>query len=245
MNAFLLAAGVAGATGFWIINRWAARMGARTEAYRFWLLLFSVLFSGVAACFFGQSLRSPVLWTCGGIVGISYAACLGVMMYGLRNGPSGPVVTSNNMGVLWPVMISVLWLNPRQPTATLYIGIISVCAALVILSFSSGKKDEPREGAVTSNRLSTGRWAMTLLLLWVLAGISMGTQSVAATKVPGTALAFAFALNLVAVVVVMPFFLLKRPIQVRRCELVPGILQGAIQVITMACIFLAIPRIGA
>ena len=52
MNVLLLAAGVAGSTGFWIVNRWAGRMGARTEAYSFWLLLCSALFSAPLACIF-------------------------------------------------------------------------------------------------------------------------------------------------------------------------------------------------
>ncbi len=245
MNVFLLAAGVAGATGFWIVNRWAGRIGARTGAYTFWLVLFSALISGPLAWLFGQSLRSPILWTCGSIVGLAYAACLGLMMYGLKKGPSGPVVASNNMGLLWPVLISVVWLNPRQPSATLYIGIVSACAALIILSLSSGKTNEQQEGSVNRNRLSAGRWAMTLLLLWMFAGASMGTQAIAATKVPGTPLAFLFVLNLVALTILTPFFLLRRPVQIRRCELVPGIVQGFVQVSTMTCVLLAIPRIGA
>ena len=49
MNAILLILGVAGATGFWVVNRWAARSGARTAAYTFRLLLFSTILSGLVA----------------------------------------------------------------------------------------------------------------------------------------------------------------------------------------------------
>jgi drug/metabolite transporter (DMT)-like permease len=245
MNAFLLAAGVIGATGFWIVNRWAERSGARTEAYRFWLLLFSTLFSGPLAYHFGQSLQGSLLWTCGSIVGLAFSASLALMMFGLKMGPSGPVVASNNMGLLWPVLISVLWLNPGRPTAALITGIVLVCAALLILSFSPVEKDEQQEGSADHARLSAGKWAATLFLLWILAGISMGTQSIAATMAPGLPLAFSFVLNLVALCTVLPFFLLRQPLQIRRCELLPGIVQGVLQVSTMACVFLAIPRIGA
>jgi len=245
MNALLLVAGVAGATGFWIVNRWAERVGARTEAYRVSLLFFSTLFSGLLAYIFGQSVRSPALWIYGSIVGLDFSATLGLMMYGLKNGPSGPVVASNNMGLLWPVVIGVVWLTPEQPSAVLWIGVVLVCAALVILSLSSRSKDEQRGEPVDRGHLSAKRWAGTLLLLWVLAGVSMGTQSIAATKSPGTALAFSFIFNLVALIVAIPFFLLRRPLQIRRCELVPGIVQGVLQVTTMVCVFLAIPRIGA
>jgi len=245
MNTFLLAAGVAGATGFWIVNRWADRSGALMEAYRFWMVLFSMLFSAPLVWLFGESLRGTVLWTCGTVVAIAYVGCIGVMMYGLKHGPSGPVVASNNMGLLWPVLVSIAWLDPRQPSAALYIGIVAVCAALVILGLSSNSNSGQRNGDGDSKPLPPGKWAATLLLLWTIAGVSMATQTVSAVKAPGVPAAFVFVLNLVALVIVAPLFLMKTRFRVRRCELVPGIVQGGVQVGSMVVIYMAIPRIGA
>lgn len=215
------------------------------EAYRFWMVLFSMLFSAPLVWLFGESLRGTVLWTCGSITAFAYVGCIGMMMYGLKHGPSGPVVASNNMGMIWPVLVSIAWLDPRQPSAPLYIGIVAVCAALVILGLSSdGKNDDPNGGG-DRKPLSAARWTATLLLLWTIAGVSMSTQAVAAMKAPDVPAAFVFVLNLVALVIVTPLFLLKTRFRVRRCELVPGIVQGAIQVGSMVVIYLAIPRIGA
>jgi len=245
MNTFLLAAGVAGATGFWIVNRWADRSGALMEAYRFWMVLFSLLFSAPLAWFFGESVRGAVLWTCGTIVAFAYVACIGLMMYGLKHGPSGPVVAANNMALLWPVLVSIAWLDPGKPSVTLYLGIAAVCTALAILGLSAGNKGEARNGADAGNRLPPGKWAATLLLLWTTAGVSMSMQAVAATKAPDTPLAFTLVMSLVALFIVVPLFLRKVPFRVRRCELVPGVFQGVVQVGTMAAIYLAIPRVGA
>lgn len=245
MNLLLLIVGVAGATGFWVVNRWAIRSGARTEGYTFWLLLFSALLSGPLAVLLHQPLDQPFLWEVGGIIGLCYAACLGLMMTAMRMGPAGPTVAVNNMGLLWPVVISIEWLRPRTPSLSLCAGIVAVCVAVVMLSLTH-RNDAGVAGPDSAvGRGSPGRWALTMLLLWLAAGASMGVQAVGATRLAGAPMAICFAFNLVALLVVAPFFFRRRPLRIRRCEVLPGLAQGLVQVIAASAILAAIPRLGA
>ncbi|MCG2658918.1 MAG: hypothetical protein L6437_01555 [Kiritimatiellae bacterium] len=245
MNALLLTVGVAGATGFWIVNRWAARSGARTEIYIFYLLLVSALLSGLLALLLGQSLIRPFLWEFGGVTGLAYVASLGLLMYGLKIGPTGPTVAVNNMGLLWPVVISIVWLKPRVPSFQLCAGMMAVCAAVILLSLIPGNAPASQGADHANGRVTSRRWSLTMLFLWVAAGVSMGAQAVGSTHLADAPLAMCFSFNIVALLIVAPFFFRQRSIQIRRCEVLPGLVQGLVQVITAAAIFMAIPHIGA
>lgn len=228
-----------------MVNRWAARSGARTEIYIFYLLLVSALLSGLLALLLGQSLIRPFLWEFGGVTGLAYAASLGLLMYGLKIGPSGPTVAVNNMGLLWPVVISIVWLKPRVPSLSLCVGIVAVCTAVVMLSLIPRNNTGVQETDQAGRRRTSWRWPLTMLLLWIAAGVSMGAQAIGSTHLADTPLAMCFSFNIVALFIVAPFFFRRRPIQIRRCEVLPGLAQGLVQVVTAVAIFMAIPRIGA
>jgi drug/metabolite transporter (DMT)-like permease len=245
MNAFLLLLSIAGATAFWVNNRWASNAGARTEAYCFWLLLFTTLFSGILAAIFHQSVTGAFLWTIGGISGASYVIGMGLVMYGLKAGPAGPTVAINNMGLLWPVVISIIWLKPRVPSLALCAGIIIVCTAVVALSLMRSGKTASTDGKPSTDKPVSRLWSIAMLGLWFAAGTTMGTHTIGATRLAASPFALCFAFNLVATLIITPFFLRHTPIRIKKSEILPGLAQGFTQVITSSAIFLAIPRLGA
>jgi drug/metabolite transporter (DMT)-like permease len=242
MNALLLLAGVAGSTAFWVINRWASHRGARTVAYSFWMVLTGTVVSGLLVLFLRQPLNDGFLWTIGGMVGVFYAASLFLIMYAMGTGPSGPVVAVNNMGIVWPVVISLVWLRPRTPTPALIVAMLSVCGAVVVLSLAqNGKANTSAPGAATDGR----RRALVMLLLWAVAGSSQGSQAVGAARLGNSPLGVIFAYNLVALVIETVLFLRQRPVQVRRNEVLPGVFLGTVLVGTAVTHFMAVPRLGA
>ena len=82
MDALIIILGVASATLFWVLNRWTVRHDGRPALYSFWLLLVGATVGGALAVGFGQGLLDPDVWLFGGIIGLCYAGCLKLMLWG-------------------------------------------------------------------------------------------------------------------------------------------------------------------
>ena len=110
----LIGIAVVCATLIWPINRWVMHNSGRSEAYGFWLSLSAAFVSGCAALILAQSLRQPIVWATGAMMGFAFASgyCL-VVMYCLRIGPVGPTVAINNMGLVWPIVLGALCVKPH------------------------------------------------------------------------------------------------------------------------------------
>lgn len=245
MNALILILGIAGATFFWVLNRWTVRHDGRPALYSFWLLLTGAVVGGVLAAGFGQSLLDPDVWRFGLIIGLCYAGSLKLMLFCLQRGPSGPVVAVNNMGMVWPVTAAFLLPYPRRPPFLTVLGVLSVCIALILLGVARKSARNITEGNSAGAGSSARSLGPAMFLLWVVAGLSMMFQAIAGRRLPDNPLALVSVLSLVACGAVLPMCVRTSRPRVRRNEVVPGIITGMVQVITGYAILVGTARLGA
>lgn len=245
MNILILLLGIAGATLFWVLNRWTARHDGRPALYSFWLLLISAAVGGVLATGFGQDLLDRDVWRFGFIIGLCYAGSLQLMLFCLQRGPSGPVVAVNNMGMVWPVTAAFLFPDPRRPPFLTVLGVLSVCIGLILLGVAqkSARNVTPGNSAGAGSRARSSGPAM--LLLWVVAGLSMMFQAIAGKRLPDSPLALVSVMSIVACAAVLPMCVRTSRPRIRRNEVIPGVIAGMVQVITGFAVLAGTARLGA
>ena len=245
MNTLIIVTGITGATLFWVLNKWAISRGGNPTLYSFWMLLFGTAAAGALALGCGQDLFSPDVWRFGCIIGLCYAACLKLMLFCMQRGPSGPVVTVNNMGLVWPVTVAFIYPYPKRPSLIIVIGILSILTALILL----GSNQKPDQNKTTHHNPPGKRPALSLgfatFMLWIAAGLSMMFQAIASKRLSDDPMALVCIMSFVAVIAIAPMYLTSNRPRVRRTELVPGIIAAAVQVVTGYCIFVGTDRIGA
>lgn len=245
MNALILVLGIAGATFFWVLNRWTVRHDGRPALYSFWLLLVSAAVGGALAAGFGQNLLDPDVWLFGFIIGLCYAASLKLMLFCLQRGPSGQVVAVNNMGMVWAAAAAFLFPYPKYPPFLTVLGVLSVCIALILLGLAQKSAQDATGGNSAGAGSRARSLAPAMFLLWVVAGLSMMFQAIAGKRLPGSPLALVSVMSFVACVAILPMCVRTSRPRVRRNEVIPGIIAGMVQVITGFAIFVGIPRLGA
>ena len=245
MNILILLLGTAGATLFWVLNRWTTRHDGRPALYSFWLLLVSAAVGCVLAAGFGQDMLDRDVWRLGVIIGLCYAGSLKLMLFCLQRGPSGPVVAVNNMGMVWPVTAAFLFPYPRCPSWLTVLGIFSVCIALILLGVA--RKSPGRVAPGNSAGTGSRAWSLgaAMLMLWVVAGLSMMFQAIAGRRLPDSPLALVSVMSLVACAAVLPMCARASRPRIRRSEVIPGIITGLVQVMTGFAILVGTARLGA
>jgi drug/metabolite transporter (DMT)-like permease len=141
-----------------------------------------------------------------------------IIMYCLKIGPVGPTVTINNMGLLWPVILGALWLDPHPLTGLTKIGML-----LVILSLSCfgliKKKSSHKESNISN------KWIFWCFLGWILAGVCM-TAQLASSIYSAPPLVFVFAFSITAVLILSPFVIKSGSKWFNRKEISGGIING-------------------
>ena len=217
---------VLSSTLLWPVNRWATRSGARPEA----MGIVGSLVGIPLAILLGLALGSPLLahraLLIGAVGGVAYAVgFVLIIFFCLRIGPTGPTVTLNNMGLVWPVLIGLLWFAPAAPAAVQWFGFGCTLLALALTG-----ANRSRDEAVTP---ITARWAGWALVGWVFAGISMSCQYLDSQLAPNTPYAYLLALFAVALVICLGISAVKRNNLPTRAEALAGLGVGAINVFSI------------
>lgn len=202
---------VLSSTLLWPVNRWATRSGARPEA----MGIVGSLVGIPLAILLGLALGSPLLahraLLIGAVGGVAYAVgFVLIIFFCLRIGPTGPTVTLNNMGLVWPVLIGLLWFAPAAPAAVQWFGFGCTLLALALTG-----ANRSRDEAVTP---ITARWAGWALVGWVFAGISMSCQYLDSQLAPNTPYAYLLASFTVALVICLGISIVKRIVTVHEGE---------------------------
>lgn len=222
-NWLLISLVVMSSTILWPVNRWATRNGARPEAMGLVVSLAGIPLAIVLGLMLGSPLLAPRALAIGAAGGVAYAVgFVLIIFYCLRIGPTGPTVTLNNMGLVWPVLIGLLWFSTARPTVPQWAGFGCTLLALA-LTGANRNQDE----AVTP---ITARWAGWALAGWVFAGISMSSQFLDSKLAPGTPYAFLLGMFGTALVICLGIALVKRSLPPTRVEVLAGLGNAAINV---------------
>ena len=239
----LILVAVVGATVIWPINRWVMRNAGRPYAYGFWVSGSAAIISLTISLILRQSVFEPKIWLLGAWIGIAFSIgyCL-IIMYCLRIGPLGPTTAMNNMGLVWPVAISVFWLKLGPSNVWIFTGLGLVVLSLVVFGFSSPKKTGQSQD---QDKNLSFRWMLWALLGWVLAGISMVGQMLGGIYFSDLPFPVVFAYTSFSMLILSPQMLRSGKDAFRSKEIIPGIINGAIAIIIGGATLMAIRHTGA
>jgi drug/metabolite transporter (DMT)-like permease len=252
-NALLVGLSVAASTLMWPVNRWVLSAprpsgdrktaGGVPEVYGFWIGTSGAAVAAVLSLLTGQRLDIGVVWILGAVVGLAFAVgyCIALMRC-LATGPLGPSAVVNNMGLLWPVVLGAVWIQPHRLGVLSWLGLGLVVAGLVAFGFS---RPTPREGVTAPARGASLRWGMWALLTWVAAGVSMSTQLAASVRAPEAPLPMACAYLASAAVFLLPIVLVGRRRLASPREMAAGAANGTLQVIAVSSMLVALRTLGA
>jgi drug/metabolite transporter (DMT)-like permease len=215
------------------VNRWVVNRGGRPEAFGLATALTAAAISIPLAISLGQSLADPTVWAVGATIGAAFAVgYFMVVMHCLRIGPTGPTAAVNNMGLVWPVVVGLLWPESRALGLGALGGLILVVLGLGLFGIGSSRSPG---GAELSRR-----WVGWVLLGWLLAGVSMTAQYVGTVLVPDRPVALAAAFYTVAVLVLAGIAIRGRRFPLSRVEIRAGAVNGLISAAAIITTLLAL-----
>jgi drug/metabolite transporter (DMT)-like permease len=201
----------------WPLNRWAVRRGARRDAIGVCIGVVALAIMVLAALLSGKPLLVKPALLFGAIGGAAYAVgFVLIIFYCLKIGPVGPTVTVNNLGLLWPVIIGMIWFSKDAPSWLVVAGVILTVAALILIGWSCSK-----DGALSR------KWVVWVFIGWCFSGVSMSCQLLSSKTAPDGMFAYVAAgFGLSAILLAVP--LLKRGGALRRAEVIAGAGTGII-----------------
>ena len=226
---------ILGSTLMWPLNRWLTRSGGVARIYGFWIGVSGTVVSGLLCLVTGQGLSDPLIWLLGGIVGVAFAFgyCVALMRC-VQIGPLGPSAAVNNMGLLWPVLLGAVWLDPHVLHLLPLAGFALIVVAIVLFGMS------PSQASAGGTARVSLRWGMWALLTWISAGVSMTAQLAASLWAPGEQFPLLFAFMSVTVAIFFPVVLRKGKRMFGRTEVLAGLGNGSLQVLSISTMFLAL-----
>ena len=243
MDTVLVGIAVLCSTLMWPVNRWALADRGRPEVYGFWIGAFGAAVAAAASIATGQRLDIGVVWLLGAVIGVSFGFgyCIALMRC-LATGPLGPSAVVNNMGMLWPVVLGALWIDPLPLGIVSWLGLGLVVAGLVCFGFSR----PPGSGGdkVTETRRASLRWAFWALLTFLCAGLSMSTQLVVSRRAPEAPLPLACAYLATAAAFLLPIGLVGRRRLLAPRQMAAGAANGLMQVLAVSCMLVALRTLG-
>jgi drug/metabolite transporter (DMT)-like permease len=210
--------------------------------YGFWIGLTGAVLSGTLALAFGEDLGDPATWLIGVVIGtaFSFGYCFALMRC-VRTGPIGPSAAVNNMGLLWPVLLSALWLDPHPLRPLHWGGLAATVAALILFGTSKAQASAAPDAL---KRISL-RWGFWAILTWIAAGVSMSAQFYASLHVPGQQFALLFAFMSVTTLIFLPIVARRGRKMFSTPEVVAGASNGSLQVAAISTMFLALRSLKA
>ena len=224
LSVLLLAMTVILATLLWPVNRWVMKRGAAPEGYGLWTSIMAAVISAAFALAFGQPLNQPAVWAVGAMIGFAFAVgyCL-IIMHCLKIGPTGPTAAVNNMGLVWPVVVGLVWPQLQQLSAGVVVGLALVVIALVLFGIgSSAGSGDPAVARISRH------WVAWVFLGWLLSGMSMTGQYIGSVVAADSPLALTAAFYAVATLILAPLVLRRGRAWINRVELTGGLVNGVL-----------------
>ena len=240
MNWLLLVVIVLGGTAIWPLGRWALGNDGEPGVVGFWVSLTVAMICALVVAWSGEWRDAPIgLWLAGGAFGVAYAVGFWIcIMRALQIGPAGPTATVNNMAMVAGVLYSMLVLVPGSTSVWTVIGLIGVCASLILLGFG-----RPTENGV--HKATGARWAKLMAIGGAFSCLSFVAQTHAGTLHPYHKYLFGAVGFGLSALLLLPL-MVRRPARFRlRRELVGGLSLGVTNAAMLPLTLTAIRVLGA
>ncbi len=239
MNILYLAVPVILSTLIWPLNRRVMMNGGRTDAYGFWISLSGAIIAAILSQILGQSYTGIAIWEVGLMIGFAFSVgfCL-IINYCLKIGPTGPTVAANNMGLVGPVVVGLMWPISHTFSIAIIAGLFLVALAMAgfgVSTTASGAKEQ----AVTS------RWVILVFFGWLLAAMSMTGQYLGSVLAPNQPLTLVSVFFFFATLILLPFMICHGRTWFDRKELIGGVANGTIQTVSIYMTLMALQRMGS
>lgn len=213
----------------WPVNRAVMKKGGRAPNIGLTIGLAGALAALAAAKMNGETFFHPQAMLYGALAGVAFSLgyCM-IIFYCLKIGPSGPTVMMNNLGMVAPVLLNILFfLGGAKPSVFAGAGLLLSLAALILMAFnSSGDSGKP-----------SMKWFGWVLLGFFLSGISMGAQYLAAKSVPNLPYSYAFTCQSVTFVILLVVCAARGSVLPTKAEALVGVFSGTIGVVNAGVLF--------
>lgn len=237
MEYFVLCISVSLSIIIWPFNRWAMKKGGRTQSIGLVISFTASVLAAAGALITGESPGLNIVMLIGAVMGVAYAVgfCT-IIFYCLKIGPSGPTVTLNNLGLIFPVLLSLFFYsNGKTPGALAIIGIAMTVSALILMAFNRSDGDNTM----------TLKWFKWAIAGWLLSGLSMSAQFLATYYTPKYPYSFAFYAFMTSFIILAVVILVKKDSRPRKEELITGTVTGVINVACTPLLFYLVKHIPA
>jgi drug/metabolite transporter (DMT)-like permease len=236
----LLAIVVLASTAIWPVGRWALKEEGESAVVGFWVSLTVAVVCAIAVARSGEWHGAPAgVWWAGGTMGVAYAIGFWICtMRALQIGPAGPTVTVNNMALVAGVLYSMLVLTPGRAGAWTVVGLVGVCATLLLLGLGRPAED----GA---HRATGALWARLIAIGGAFSCLSFMAQAHAGTLYPGHKYLFGMVVFGLSALLLLPP-MLQRPARFRlRHERLSGLTLGMLNAGILPLSLTVIRQVGA
>lgn len=217
MNYLLLAVVTAAIVALWPIMGNAMKGGARPTPFGFVLSVSGLICGLLVSLITGKPVlhaASSLLGLAGGI-GFAIGFCV-LIFRALEIGPTGPTATLNNLALIWPIIISLLFFSQASVSPLVWLGLVCTLATLILMGW---QKNEP-------GRQASQKWFFMSVGGFLLAGVNGTAQFLSAQWAPGNSMAFCNAMFALSLIVLGLINLAKKQFTPHRIELISGIISG-------------------
>jgi hypothetical protein len=208
-------------TIMWPINKLSLGKRGRSEYLGMVISFIAALMSFVVAVISKGNFWNLNAFILGSLTGITYAIGPCVLLFKcLKIGPMGLSVTFNNLGLLWPVVIGMIFF-PTVSGVSIpkVIGVIVIVFSMLLLS-----KYNTNVPAETLNR----RWVKLIILAWVFTGISLVTQLLFSIYCGDNLMVYAFYTYFIAFLILLVYNAFLHSLFPLKEEIIGGTLNGVV-----------------
>lgn len=213
----------------WPVNRAVMKKGGRAPNIGLVIGLAGALAAAAAAKMNGETFFHPRAMFYGALAGVAFSLgyCM-IIFYCLKIGPSGPTVMMNNLGMVAPVLLNILFfLGGAKPSLFAGAGLLLSLAALILMAFNSGA-----DGGKPSMK-----WFGWVLLGFFLSCVSMGAQYLAAKSVPNLPYSYAFYCQAVTFLILLGVCAARKSVLPTKIEALAGVFSGTVGVLNAGVLF--------
>lgn len=218
LNVLLLMALVGVMTAMWPINKFATKNGARPETLGMMTCVSGLVLSILYQAFSGNSWGNWKIWGLGLLGGFAYAMGFFVLITGcLKIGPVGLTTAMNNMGMVGPLILGLLFFGEVKNFSLLKgLGFAGIILCVILLALQSSGKN----GSVSF------KWFRMAFGGWLLSCMSLGCQYLSSRVEPNGYLLYTVAYFASALVILLVITVVRFRSGPNRTEILAGLPSG-------------------